>query len=425
MPALPRPTVRIEPTDTAPAPWHDAPSSWLLLHETVAERRDRELAVVAVEGLRIPDDLYVDAAFVSAFVDGVPDGPGPFVAAVGASLAAERARGRSWLGEVGAPAGALRVPLVFVRGADGRSALEIARDPSTAVVVVDPLEQTRAVLVPRVYAEPGSNGITFSGCARIALHLTHRTHLLQLNLDVLGADFLAMQSNKARLALRYLWDRVTPGRALLSKIGARCTIHPTAIVEACRIGDDVEIGAYAIVRGSVIGDGAQIEDGAHLHLSVLGARARIARQTAVFLCLLMEGAHSASAVMQTCVLGRHAATVSDSWMLDVRVAEVAEGADGLLPGRSQPVLVEAGAGHPREGTFVDSGSRLLGCTVGHETMVAAGVVVAPGRSLPGRATIVGPIHNLVLRPALPHADARDGGGGVFRVVDGRLERVGG
>ena len=428
MAALPAPTYVIEPTTLAPGPWGDAPRDWPLLGETVGARVRRELGAAglreAPDGLRLPDTLLVTAGFVRGFLEGARGTTGPAVAALGPSLAADRCRARSWLGEVPAPDGALRVPLVVAPG-DGRSALEIARDPATAVVVVDPEEQSKGVPTPRVYAEPGSDGITFSGCAHVSLDLTHRTHLLQANLDLLGSEFLALQGSKAKLALRYLWGRLTPGRTLLSRVGTGCTIHPTAVVEACRIGDGVEIGAYAVVRGSVIGDGATIEDGAHVHVSVLGERARVARQTAIFLCLLMEGAHSAQAVMQTCVLGRHSATVSDTWFLDVRVGSVEPGDDGLLPGRSFPVFVEAGEGHPREGTFVDSGSRLLGCTVGHETMVAAGVVVAPGRSLPNRATIVGPKDYLLARTALDEDAPHEGGGGIFRVEEGRLERVDG
>lgn len=425
MAALPAPGFRIVATELRPPPWRDKPAAWPLLGSTVAARVQEELAAAGLgagDGLLLPDTLFVNEAFVRAFLEQAAGTTGPVVAAVGASLATDRCRARSWLGEVTAPDGSLRVPLVLPRG-DERDVRAIAADPDVTVVVVDPLEQSQAVPTPRVYADPGSDGITFSACARVAVDLTHRTHLLQVNLDVLGAEFLGMQGKKASLAVRYLWDRLRPGRTLLTRKGTGCKVHPTAVVEACRLGDDVEIGAYAVVRGCVIGDGAVIEDGAHVHVSVLGPKSRVARQTAVFLCVLMEGAHSAISVIQTCVMGRHSASVSDAWMLDVRVAEVAPGEDGLLPGRSLPVFVEAGEGHPREGEFIDSGSRLLGCTVGHETMIAAGVVVAPGRSLPSRATIVGPRDYLLARTLIDGDTPHDGGGAVFRVVDGRLERV--
>lgn len=430
MPALPPVGYRIAPTDTAPPPWGDPPRDWPLLLEPAGLRVRRELEAAGLAegepGLLLPDDLLVNAGFVQAFLAAAADvpGDGPVVAAQAPSLAADRARGRSWFGEIPGPDGALRVPLVLLRSPDERGPVDIARDPSTAVAVVDLDEQAREVPVPRVYAEPGKGGITFSGCANVALHLTHRTHLLQANLDLLGSEFASLGARKTSVALRYLWDRLTPGRVLLSKRGTGCRIHPTAIVEACRLGDNVEIGAYAIVRGCILGDGAAVEDGSQAHLSVMGPGSRIARQTAIFLTVLMEGAHSAQSLIQTGVLGRHSATVSDTWFLDVRVASVEPGPDGLLPGRSLPVLVEAGAGHPREGEFVDSGSRLLGCTVGHETMVAAGVVVAPGRALPSRATIVGPAGYLLARTALTDGGALDdGGGGIFQVVDGRLEPV--
>ena len=51
--------------------------------------------------------------------------------------------------------------------------------------------------------------------------------------------------------------------------GKNCKIHPTAVIEACEIGDNA-IGPYAVVRASIIGDGAVIEEHAAADLSVLG-----------------------------------------------------------------------------------------------------------------------------------------------------------
>ena len=45
-------------------------------------------------------------------------------------------------------------------------------------------------------------------------------------------------------------------RALLP-IPKSARIHPTAVIEACIIGEGVEIGPFACVRGSVLGDGCK------------------------------------------------------------------------------------------------------------------------------------------------------------------------
>jgi NDP-sugar pyrophosphorylase family protein len=271
-------------------------------------------------------------------------------------------------------------------------------------VVVDPQEQTKTFPAPRAYGDDGQDHIAIAASTRIALWLEHRSHLQQANLELLGATFLrSMGRPKFLLALRYLYERWRPGaRRLFSEVGPGCTIHPTAIVEASCLGAGCSIGAYAIVRGSVLGDAAVIEDAAHVQMSSIGPGARVARQTSVFACVLMEGAHSAQAVMQMSVLGRHSATTSASWFIDVR-----------LNGR---VLVESeGSG------LLDSGTKFLGCDMGHNSFIGAGVTVAPGRMLPSNAKIVADPGAALSK--LGSVDPLDGGGALFIVKDGSLERL--
>ena len=216
------------------------------------------------------------------------------------------------------------------------------------------------------------------------------------------------RANKLILALKFLWQRfLKPGpRVLFSKVGKGCKIHPTAIVEASKLGDGCEIGAYAIVRASVLGPGCTIEDGAHVQMCVLDEGAHVGRQTAVFTCYLMEGSHSTQTMMQMSVLGRHAATTRASWFQDTRF-------DGKHM-RVEPPPTESDAG------LLDSGTRFLGCDVGHETMVGADVFVAAGRMLPSHAKVIA--DPLRTASKLDSAiDVLDAGGDVLVVRDGRLE----
>jgi NDP-sugar pyrophosphorylase family protein len=234
--------------------------------------------------------------------------------------------------------------------------------------------------------------------------MTHRSHVQQANLELLGATFVrSMARPKFLLSLRYLYERWRPGaRRLFSRIGARSRIHPTAIVEASSLGADCEIGAYAIVRGSVLGDGVVVEDGAHVQMSCLGSTARIARQTSVFASVLMEGAHSAQAVMQMSVLGRHSATTSASWFVDVRL-----GGNVRVEGPMSSLL--------------DAGTRFLGCDMGHNSFLGAGVTVASGRMLPSNAKIVADPKAALSK--LGSVDPLDGRGQVFAVRNGQLEAL--
>ena len=246
---------------------------------------------------------------------------------------------------------------------------------------------------------------------RIAIHLEHRSHLQQANLEFLGAELLsALGKPKWQLALRYLWERFRPGpRRLFSKIGAGCKIHPTAIVEGSMLGEGCEVGAYALVRGSILGPGAVIEDGAHVQMCSLGNEARVARQTSVFASVLMDGAHSAQTIMQMSVLGRDTATTTASWFLDVKL-------DQNVRVEAPPLAPE---GAPEPGPpFRDAGTRFLGVDVGHEAFLGAGVYIAPGRMVPSHCRLVAN-PDLVLS-SLGEVSPNTTGG-TFTIREGRLE----
>ena len=66
-----------------------------------------------------------------------------------------------------------------------------------------------------------------------------------------------------------------------------CKDSSLAVIEACEIGDNVEIGPYALMRANIIGDDADEE---HTDLSVLGPNSRTARYAMINLCVLMEDA---------------------------------------------------------------------------------------------------------------------------------------
>jgi len=389
---------RVLPTEHRPAPWGDRPADWPVLLRSAEAWLTEALGEFDVSAT---DDLFVNAAFVSAFVDAA--GGEVRVACVAGSHASKRLRGRSLLPP--GPDESVRLPLMT--GFDGASADELLAAAATAeCVVVDPREEAREVPVPRAWADDAEAGtMTMAASRRLGIHLTHRSLLLEANLAALGSSFVAaMGKPKILLALRYLYERFRPGpRRLFSRIGKGCRIHPTAIVEASQLGSGVEVGAYAIVRGSVIGDGVTIEDAAHVQLAIVGPRARVARQCYVFGVVLMEGAHSAQPIMQASVLGREAATTSASWFTDVRFGSHirVEGHDGLL----------------------DTGTRFLGCDVGHGTVVGAGVTVAPGRMLPSNAIITGNPDHLLARLD-EEIDVLDAGGETLTIRGGRLTKRG-
>jgi carbonic anhydrase/acetyltransferase-like protein (isoleucine patch superfamily) len=414
---------RILATDHVLPPWGDRPATWpVLVRPALDHTRDALLAAglaldlageAADRVLLLPDDLLLSTEFVRDFlaIAGTRPADRPLVACLGPGLNASRSAGRSALPP--GPDGSLPVPLVLWQGRQGPAPtcldelLEVAR--TAEAVVVDAQEKTQELPVPRAYCDPGKETMTVGGSARVALHLRHRSHLLQANSELLGATFLrTLGGNKVLLALRWLWGRLRPGpRRLFSRIGKGCKIHPTAIIEGATLGPGCEIGAFAIVRASVLGAGVAVEDGAQVQMCVAGDKVRVGRQTAMLGCVLMEGSNPTMGMMQFSVLGRHTATTKASWFQDTRF-------DG------KNIQVEAPPGDPRR--MLDAGTRFLSVDVGHGTLVGANVMIAAGRMLPGNAQVIGD-PALVATRIDETFDRTDAGGAILVARDGRLQRL--
>ena len=244
-----------------------------------------------------------------------------------------------------------------------------------------------------------------SASRRVAIWLEHRSHLQQAHMEMLAASFVRLlEQPKWRLALRYLWERFRPGpRRLFSTIARGCKIHPTAIVEGCTLGAGCEIGAYAIVRGCVLGENVTIEDGTHVQMSAVGDRSHITRQNSIFASVLMEDTHSSQELMQVSVLGRNTTTAPTSGFVDFSF----HGA----------IKVQSDDGQ----SLLDSGTRFLGCDVGHNVFVGSRTTVAAGRMLPSNTKLVSDPKDSLL--SLGEVNPRDGGDALYVIRDGRLVKL--
>lgn len=239
---------------------------------------------------------------------------------------------------------------------------------------------------------------------RLVMPTSHWLQLLWANLLGLG-PFLwrnLVGSNILQVFIRGTWAALKSGSLRphrvgrhLGRTGKRCRIHPSAVVEGCWIGDDVEIGANAVVRGSILAAGASVEDLAMVEFSVLGPGAIVQRQAMVKYSVL--GPRSAAGgLMQLGTLDRAAALKRTGVLMDVSFG--------------QGVRVRCG------GRFYAAPLDMAGVCVGEGTTVGAGVSVAAGRSIPAGLKIVPSPDNLVVR--IP-----DDIDGLVAVHDGTLRRV--
>lgn len=218
--------------------------------------------------------------------------------------------------------------------------------------------------------------------------ISHWSHLLRANQLALGALGEAARAGfeakgPLRRAAEVLRVLIAAGgadpakvAAALTQRGAGCTIHPTASVEACLLGDGVEIGAYSLVRGCVLGAGAKVEEHATVLSSVLGERAHVGRYGFSHLNVLMPEARlSAGGGYQASVFGP--------------ACFLAWGATALDMSFGREVMVEhAGALQP-------SGHHLLGVAVGPRAVVGNNVRLQHGMSVPADAVLVGPATDLL------------------------------
>ncbi len=281
-------------------------------------------------------------------------------------------------------------------------AVTAARIAAAVPVAIDLKE--RMLTFPLSEAHHGVAAVELPISDRLVLPTHHWLQLVWANLLGLG-PFLwrgLVGRNIIQVAGRAGWAALRAGSlnprrvgAKLGRRGSGCHIHPSAVVEGCWLGDDVEIGACAVVRGSVLADGAAVEDLAMVEFSVLAPGARVQRQAMVKFSVLGVNC-AAGGVMQLGTLDRNSAVKRTGVLMDMAL--------------SQGVQVRVG------GALVPAPLGLAGVCLGEGSVVGAGVQVAPGRAIPADLKIVSGPHSTLSR--IP-----EGAAGVMVVKDGSLEPV--
>lgn len=235
--------------------------------------------------------------------------------------------------------------------------------------------------------------------------LWHWSHVPRVNLLALASEAEATRTAwesgglwaRLGLLLPVLWRAKSLHPAALARallpIPKSARIHPTAVIEACIIGEDVEIGPFACVRGSVLGAGCKVDAYASLNLAVVGAGAQVGRGAMVNLSVLYDGAFvSSGGGYQMCVFGRECFVAMTATMLD------------LSFGRT--IRVDTPEGR------ADTEGYFLGGAIGHRTRIGAGVRIGYGVAIPNDAFLVAPADDLIQRVELGEP------GAALRAVNG-------
>lgn len=220
--------------------------------------------------------------------------------------------------------------------------------------------------------------------------LWHWSHVPRVNLLALAFEAEATRSaweagglwTRLGLLLPVLWRAKSLHPAALARallpIPKSARIHPTAVIEACIVGEGVEIGPFACVRGSVLGDGCKVDAYASLNLAVVGPGAQVGRGAMVNLSVLYERAFvSSGGGYQMCVFGRESFVAMTATMLD------------LSFGRT--IRVDTPEGR------ADTEGYFLGGAVGHRARIGAGVRIGYGVAIPNDTLVVAPTPDLIRR----------------------------
>jgi acetyltransferase-like isoleucine patch superfamily enzyme len=238
-------------------------------------------------------------------------------------------------------------------------------------VVVDPEEKELSFDVPEYYL--GQDEIRM-GLPRFPLMGVHHwCHILWANQVAPAVE--ARNRGKIYWTFTLLWAAL---RALsfnkwkvlakMSRIGRKCDIHPTAIIEYSTIGEGVTIGAGAQVRFSTVGAGATIMAGALVEFSTVGEKCIVSQHCILEYSVLYPEAVSGHSMIQLSVLGRRAVTTRGSLCIDLNF--------------HGDIRV------PLDGTLHSIGQRTLGSAIGHRTRLGTGFWIASGRAIPNDYFII-------------------------------------
>lgn len=161
----------------------------------------------------------------------------------------------------------------------------------------------------------------------------------------------------------------------LTKKGKNCFIHPSAVVEACILGDNVTIGANCTVRLSQIGSGTNIQDNVSVVHSVIGKNNVIANNNHISMSLTYGNVYLIHGPYQFSVFGESTAVFAVI-NCDIRLD-------------NQNIKIPTDIG------VLDSQQPLLGIAYGHRSKVGGGNIIAPGRIVPNDLQI-NPTDNIIL-----------------------------
>ena len=249
-------------------------------------------------------------------------------------------------------------------------------EPAPLVIDSEPLE-LGIYNVPRYMVDTGD--FVYQAPLRAFLPICSWVHILLAN-TLCGPYSEARRalkeqrrlSFKLRVALHVILERkyYLRTRALV-KVGKRCQIDPTAIIEGpTTIGNNVTIGAGAVICQSLIGDNVNIMQGCQIFVSVVSDGCWLPMRAALFATTLMENSTVAqNACLQGCVIGRNSFIGANTCFTDLNLL-------------GKPIRTM------HRGRLQEVGLPIVGGAVGHDCRLGSGLVIYPARTIESGTILV-------------------------------------
>jgi carbonic anhydrase/acetyltransferase-like protein (isoleucine patch superfamily) len=153
-----------------------------------------------------------------------------------------------------------------------------------------------------------------------------------------------------------------------NQIGRNCRIHPSAVIEGCTIGDNVDIGPFVCLRASVILDHAVIREHCIINFSYIGKGAYIMGAN-VFNSYVGAEVSIVTPMLYNCVMGDRSFVSGGSGFADFSMA-------------SSQIMAHI------EGVDVPSGLSFLGSCVGEDSFIGADLIFIPGRTIANKTSLM-------------------------------------
>lgn len=331
-------------------PFDEPVGSLSLLDLNFRDFVDREIARaqerIELPNLHLVDHALITAPVLEAFAKAAQGRPSRLALAADSPM--------RWLAPVSSVESkdGLLLYDVFLN-AQGSDLASLRSDTQPAVLELQQPIRER----PLHRAGPPPHQLDLPGGGAVVAHVENWVHMLWCA-PLLVPALLARKPGKKHRSRRC---------PVASYVGEGATIHPTALVEGSVIGPGAEIGAGCIVRHSYIGADSIISDATMVLHSVFG-----------------EKTHTlADARFQEIVaLGR--GTLASMGLKDVLLGRDVFITSGVMfwSEAMETVSVE------HQGQLHDTGRKSLGGCAGHGCVLGARTIVAAGRVLPNRTTVV-------------------------------------